>query len=283
MAPKLTQLKLPFKRESQAEINADNQYKRVRVDSEPAALAVATRATTASTSDISIGTENTLITSPETTSSVATPPNPAQIFQPFAQAAKSQLPRIILLARSSSEPPDVWFAHKGDWKEGLWFWGRKILEHFVAYSGITGAAILHAASDTQTRYLPAPNINNSSALSGQARWESYRAFKFTQAWTDDIKAANAAGIVPTVLSIGLDAWACDVRMLHPWLQTRTISFHLHMRLNGLQYGMTTTHITFHREVYWAQYDVATMLAALNNDMRDAAVDELIAAWSDLQT
>jgi hypothetical protein len=188
-----------------------------------------------------------------------------------------------LLARSSSEPPDVWFAHKGDWKEGLWFWGRKILEHFVAYSGITGAAVLHAASDTQTRYLPAPGINNSSALSGQARWEAYRAFKFTQAWTDEIKAANAAGIVPTVLSIGLDAWACDVRMLHPWLQTRTISFHLHMRLNGLLYGMTTAHITLHREVYWAQYDVATILAALNNDVRDAAVDELIAAWSDLQT
>lgn len=202
---------------------------------------------------------------------------------PLTDSAKTETAVIILLARSSSEPPESWYAHKGDWREGLWFWGRKILEHFVAYSDIRGPAVLHAASDTQTRYLPAPEHDNSSSLQGQARWESYRAFKFTEAWTKEIRAANAARIVPTVLSIGLDAWACDVRTILPWLRNRTVQFHLHLRLNGLMYGMTNRHVTLHHGVYWAQYDVATILVALENGLGDdAPIDELIGVWTALQ-
>lgn len=100
---------------------------------------------------------------------------------PLTESANTQVIRTIMIARSSSEAPLSWFAHKAMWQEGLYFWGRKILEHFVAYSGYNGPAVLHAATDCQTRYLPAPADDNSSALQSRARWECLRAFKFTEA------------------------------------------------------------------------------------------------------
>jgi len=33
--------------------------------------------------------------------------------------------------------------------------------------------------------------------------------------TGDIQAANEAGIKPVLISVGLDGWDCDVRMLLP--------------------------------------------------------------------
>lgn len=43
----------------------------------------------------------------------------------------------------------------------------------------------------------------------------------------DIKAANNVGIVPTILSVGNDAWTCNTKAFRSWLhENRYVQFEL---------------------------------------------------------
>lgn len=67
-------------------------------------------------------------------------------------------------------------------------------------------------------------------------------------------------------------------MLLPWLQATDLSFNFHMRLNGLQYGMTATHLRLRTRVYWTTFNTATLLVAMENGPKvDPAAAELVFA------
>jgi hypothetical protein len=57
-----------------------------------------------------------------------------------------------------------WYAQEVIWQEDLYFWGREFHKHFVAYSCYKGLSVLYAASDCQTRYLPAAATETVRAL-----------------------------------------------------------------------------------------------------------------------
>ena len=101
---------------------------------------------------------------------------------------------------------------------------------------------------------------------------------------NDIAAANAAGITPTLLSVGLDGWACDERRLLPWLQTSSLTFDLVIRMNGLDFGMRDTYVQQIGSVYWASYHLDEIKEALESGPgSDPKTDELIACWKTLQS
>jgi hypothetical protein len=114
------------------------------------------------------------------------------------------------------------------------------------------------------------------------RWRIYRASRFTQAITRDIEAANEAGIVSTVISEGIDGWACD--MIELWLEDReALRFQLVLHMHQLQYGMSATFYQLHYGVFWSAYDPKLILHALKHGPGgDASVDELIEVLKDVQ-
>ncbi|KAH7075822.1 hypothetical protein BKA63DRAFT_413147 [Paraphoma chrysanthemicola] len=199
---------------------------------------------------------------------------------------ETEVPSIIIVARSSSTAPDGWKAGMGTFDDGLPVWGRKILEHYVAYSRTTavGKAILHAAANAKTRHIPAADEKDSHLeLSETLRWEKHVAWKFTQAITDDIIAANEAGVEPILLSVGIDGFTCSTKMLEPWLSRGHVRFRLALRLTTLDYGITDSHIDLHHKVYWGNYDVNVILKHLqDNSAADDKTHELIQAWKLLQ-
>lgn len=194
-------------------------------------------------------------------------------------------PAIIVVNRSSSHPPKAWEDGTGDTMQGLPQIGERVVAHYAAMDGPqVGAAVLHNCSNCKTRFLPAPAINRSKEESVLTlRLALHRAFEFTKAIQSDIEAANLAGITPTLISIGLDAWASDCKMILEWLRATKVRFHLVLQLNGLYYGMSEKFLKLSSKVYWGSYDSDAICRALENGPgQDAKVDELIAAWKTLQ-
>jgi hypothetical protein len=97
-------------------------------------------------------------------------------------------------------------------------------------------------------------------------------------------AANAAGITPTLLSVGLDGWACDERRLLPWPQASNLTFDLVIRMNGLNFGMSDTFSQQNGSVCWASYKLDAIKDALESGPgSDPQTDELIACWKTCQS
>jgi hypothetical protein len=201
-----------------------------------------------------------------------------------ASAEASVPPSVIIVIRSSAERPNIWKAGTDSFEEGLPLLGQKILAHYAAWSSFPGgSAVLHSCYDCPTRYLPASAVDDSFLETTNARRsDRYRAFKFTQAIVNDIEAANQAGIKPILLSVGVDGWACDRRMILPWLQGSTLRFDLVLRLNGLNYGMTDRFVELHHNVYWATYNPEYILEALEFRSQDDKYKELVTVWNTIQ-
>ncbi|KAJ8115186.1 hypothetical protein OPT61_g3100 [Boeremia exigua] len=196
-------------------------------------------------------------------------------------------PNTIIVGRASSTiTPLSWKNTKATNKDGLPAWGAKILEHYNAYKGYeTGPASLRVSANLPTRHIPAPDVNDSHHHTDFIRWHKNRAFMMTQGIISDIEAANANDVIPTVLSVGVDAWACDVRMVLPWLQShQDLRFKIVLRMNDLFHGMRVDHTTEHCGAYWAEYEPAAILnALLHGPGADAAVDDLIKTWKTMQS
>lgn len=195
-------------------------------------------------------------------------------------------PALIIVNRSSSHPPKSWNAGRKDLRDGLLLVGTSLLEDYTAMHG-TGivSAVLHSCSNCSTRQLPAMTVDKSIFGSNlHARLAHHRAFCFTNAIVEDIVAANAAGITPTLLSVGLDGWACDERRLLPWLQASNLTFDLVVRMNGLNFGMSDTYVQQYGSVYWSSYNLGEIKDALESGPgSDAKTDELIACWKTCQS
>ncbi|CAN9477428.1 unnamed protein product [Alternaria alternata] len=195
-------------------------------------------------------------------------------------------PSVIIVNRSSAKAPESWKDNADTIEEGLPMLGRRYLNHYAAWSGYTGgSAVLHSCYDVPTRYIPAPALDDSFLASSQSHMiKQHRTFKFTQAIVSDIEAANQAGIEPTVLTIGVDGWFCDTRMILPWLQASTLQFELVIRTSQPAYGMTRRFAEEHGGIYWWTYQTKAILQALEQGAgHDEKTDELIAAWKLLQS
>jgi hypothetical protein len=133
-------------------------------------------------------------------------------------AEKDEPPSVIIVNRSSLHPPEGWKAGARDIKEGLPLIGKSIAAHYAAVSDYSGgSAVIHSCSNCSTRNPPVAAVDKSyldmNVTNRQAR---HRAFTFTKAILTGIEAANQAGVKPTLISVGLDGWACDERMLLLW-------------------------------------------------------------------
>jgi hypothetical protein len=107
----------------------------------------------------------------------------------------------------------------------------------------------------------------------------YRAFKFTQAICEDIQAANAIGVKPTLISVGLDGWACNERIILPWLRNCKLEFEFMLYLNGMHFGLSREFAQLHHGVYWVTYDMRQILEAVERfPGHERKYDELIMAW-----
>lgn len=202
-------------------------------------------------------------------------------------AEKGGPPKLIVVNRSSSHPPKAWEDGTGDMMQGLPQIGKRVVAHYAAMDAggsPVGAAVLHNCSNCKTRFLPAPAVNRSKEETVLTlRLALHRAFEFTKAIQSDIEAANLVGITPTLISIGLDAWASDGGMILAWLQTTKVHFNLVMQLNGLYYGMSEKYLQLSSKVYCGSYDSDAIRRALEDGPgSDDKVDELIAAWKMLQ-
>jgi hypothetical protein len=110
------------------------------------------------------------------------------------------------------------------------------------------------------------------------------AFKFTAAIVGEIQAANDSGITPVLISVGLDGWACDVRMIFPWLQASNLLFELIIPTAKPVYGMADRFAEKYGDIYWWTYQAKAILQALKQGAgHDGMTDELIAAWKHLQS
>lgn len=148
-------------------------------------------------------------------------------------APEPTVPSIVVVARASAFAPKGWAAGTSSTQEGLPILASHILGHLGAVRGrMLAYAVLHACSFVRTRCLPAPAFDNSTAEDDEhLRWHLRRAFMFTRAIKADIKAdikaANNVGIVPTILSVGNDAWTCNTKAFRSWLhENRYVQFEL---------------------------------------------------------
>lgn len=205
-------------------------------------------------------------------------------------AEASHPPKIIIVNRSSSSPPKEWKAKTQSIYEGLPIIGKSILAHYIAMSSANASgisAVIHSCSNCSTRQLPAPAVNQSIFEENLHQHLSlHRAFKFTAAIVEDIQAANDSGITPILISVGLDGWACDIRMIHPWMQVSNLLFELVIRTAKPVYGMTDRFAVKHGNVYWWTYQSKAIWQALEQGAgagHDEKADELIAAWKLLQS
>ncbi|EDU39867.1 hypothetical protein L13192_02062 [Pyrenophora tritici-repentis] len=196
---------------------------------------------------------------------------------------------IIIINRSSEKRPQAWKAGTESFETGLPIIGQQVLNHYVAWSkDESKSAVLHSCYDCPTRYLPAPAIDNSFlGNSAGEKSDIHRAFEFTKAIVNDIESANQAGLRPTVVSVGLDGWACDLRMLKPWLQQNGLHFDLVLRLNGLYYGMSEKFVEEDHNVYWVRHDIGDIQKTCSLEPtawngHDEKSRELITVWKTLQ-
>lgn len=192
---------------------------------------------------------------------------------------------VVIVGRSSAFPPKAWAMGTSSHHEGLPIWGDCVLRHFAAYTGAKFSnAVLHASSHTRTRFMPAPTVDNSTAQATEdLRWHVRRAFFFTKSILHDIKNANAAGITPTLLSVGLDGFTCNTRALQTWLHEQgTITFDIVFRLKALDYGMTRDDVVEHGSVYWASCSSDALRSALNGGISDSTLARILASMDKLQ-
>lgn len=200
----------------------------------------------------------------------------------LGSASAGIAPSVIVVARASALAPKGWAAGTSSIEEGLPIWADQILRHYAAMCGEKfSSAVLHASAFVRTRYMPAPAQDNSTAeVNEDLRWHVRRAHFFTQAILADIKAANAIGVVPTILSVGLDAFTCNTKAIRAWLrENQGIDFTLVLRLNNLDYGITDEYLTLHSNVHWGSYRSDSIRTG---DVSDKSLMELMGAWDKLQ-
>lgn len=204
-------------------------------------------------------------------------------------ATSATSPRVIIVGRSSGGSPLGWKMGKETFEEGLPLWGHAIRREYVRFIGDESSAILHVCNNVATRHLPAPEHNDSPKEKDQKRRNSLsQAWKFTAAITRSITMANEADIVPTLLSVGLDGWACDVRMILPYLLHRELQFKLVLRVPELYYGLSAKYFSKTgdskaRELYWATYDSDVLRRTLEKEPGlDEATDNLVLSWQRIQ-
>lgn len=205
------------------------------------------------------------------------------IFIPH-RAATTVVPQVIVVIRSSAEPPAAWnLGLEG----GLHAYGMQIIRQWEYASGSqVYQAVLHAYSFVARSDLPAPEHDNSvREKTGSRRQKVHRAFEWIESITGDITAANRAGVTPTLLSVGIDGSACHGPAILDYLQRslkRALSFHLTLRVPFLHYGLSPENFICIRNVYWLTLNVDDIHAALEGRGGSNAAQQLVDAWSELQ-
>ncbi|KAF2872856.1 hypothetical protein BDV95DRAFT_358579 [Massariosphaeria phaeospora] len=76
----------------------------------------------------------------------------AERFTSYRYVFGQDLPSIIIVVRSSCDPPDSWKASTSSREEGLHLFGRKVLQHFHSIYGFRNqSAVMHMVYNAPTR------------------------------------------------------------------------------------------------------------------------------------
>ncbi|KAF2869080.1 hypothetical protein BDV95DRAFT_498895 [Massariosphaeria phaeospora] len=196
-------------------------------------------------------------------------------------------PTIIIVARSSKQPPESWkggLGKKAKFKEGLPLFGSKFLQHFETVFGPTGrSAVLHEAYTAQTRYLPHGAYHTPAAYDTKHELNSAKiACRFTNNVTKDLEAATTLGVKPILLSVGLDGYSCHVKNWLAYIE-RVPQFELVLSLPTQIHGITADHATVDRGITWTSYESIDIAGAIRGDSEHTEEAlTLIAAWRQQQ-
>ncbi|KAF2013983.1 hypothetical protein BU24DRAFT_411671 [Aaosphaeria arxii CBS 175.79] len=112
-----------------------------------------------------------------------------------------------------------------------------------------------------------------------------RACTFPLTFNSYIKTANDAGTEPTMISVGIDEWACHPNPIQPWLNEAALSFALVMQAPMLLYGLSEKYYTFRNNAYWRNYQAKEILdgmAVAEDERPEDKYQNLLAAWDQVQ-
>ncbi|KAH4199371.1 hypothetical protein HBI95_178830 [Parastagonospora nodorum] len=190
------------------------------------------------------------------------------------------IPGVILIIRSSSEPPHEWKAGFESLEEGLPVFGHMVLQQFRQMSGIRTPAVLHASWNMKTRELPATEaLEDRFGDTEPHRNQKNNAFKWTNAITKDLKCATD----PIIITGGWDGWTCNTQRLPAWLK-RTPNARWFIRLTNLRYDEDECLLRKHGNLYWAEFDSVSIDQALRTTTgRNPAQNQLVRVWDQIQT
>jgi hypothetical protein len=134
-------------------------------------------------------------------------------------------PTVIMVARSSGKPTKSWFASLEFIEEGLLVFGaERIKDYELEFGQEKLNTLSHAASSVSSRTMPAPQGRNSTSMASVSMQKNLgRAWKFTSAIKQDLEtlAAMYASRKPTLISVGLDGFACHLPLLPAFFKAGT--------------------------------------------------------------
>jgi hypothetical protein len=208
-------------------------------------------------------------------------------------------PTTIMIARSSDGTPKAWFQGCEYVEEGLPKWAADKLADHKSDFGLTGwqlPTFFHAGAAVQSRSLPASKENIATSTTSSARQTQLaRSWEFTNGIVKDLnKIASALPSgKPTLVSIGIDGFACQISLILPFLK-RVPQITWVIRETELCYGMSEK--VFPRRqsgLYYGVFDSYDMIAGIEarlstdkakDDCHDVddEVQHLLNVWDTLQ-
>jgi hypothetical protein len=112
--------------------------------------------------------------------------------------------------------------------------------------------------------------------------EMNRAQVFTEAITKDLHSSSQAATPPVLLSIGLDGFTCNTRLMQSWLKEIDIDFEFAIWTSKTP-GMNEQHFTRVDEAYIGRYDSRELLRCLEDrSQAPEAYKDLVKFWAEKQ-
>jgi hypothetical protein len=198
----------------------------------------------------------------------------------------SDMATTLLVARSSGPAPSSWLSGLEWIEEGLPVYGTTRMRDYENDFGLERmSAVFHAAASVSSRNLPAPSHQiNTSVTSEALQSQLSRAWKMTDGIEEDLKAmaSQNPGVKTTLVSVGLDGFACHTPMILPFLK-RVPEFVWVIRETELCHGMDEKFFPqYPSGLHYGVFESADILAGIEAKKTDPAVQNLLQAWKKLQ-
>ncbi|KAI4614181.1 hypothetical protein J4E80_006872 [Alternaria sp. BMP 0032] len=198
---------------------------------------------------------------------------------------------LVAVARASGAAPKAWKGDEDPVQDGIDTFASPIFDTFQTDHGVAQGSVCGtflAMDNIHTSVTPtAKDVMLHNIADPVLRQYITQAYVFTRAIDKDLEALASRNVKPVLLSIGIDGFSCNTKLILPWLQ-RSPRFTLVIRETDLPYGMDEAYFPqYESGFYYGIFDSAEILEQLSVDMSadmsgDNAISNLLAAWNALQ-